>query len=167
MSQHAQINQVFIFIVALLVIGGIALVGVRSIGSILEQKCTADTLVSKDRLVTLIRNNNDYGTVNEGVITAPCSYTHLCLVDAQAIAQPSIFSPSEPFPGSFIIATSVQDGVEANAFFINTDGEVLSLGFIPELALLNKTEPLCIFEVSGRFSLLLKGQGRTTLVEER
>ena len=41
-STKAQLNQMFTWLVVLLVIGAVALIGVRSIGSLIESKCLVD-----------------------------------------------------------------------------------------------------------------------------
>ena len=42
MKNKAQMNQVFVFLIAMLVIAAIALVGVKSVQSIMDQKCSAE-----------------------------------------------------------------------------------------------------------------------------
>ena len=167
MNQNkAQINQVFMFIIALFIIGAIALIGVRSIGGIMEDKCTTDFVIFRDKLTETISTNNDYGSVNYERLSTPCKYHTLCMVDATIIENPEEFTGTN-FPGSFIITQSVQDGVEANAFLIGQDNEVRELGFIRQLQLEDAQNATCIRVKGGAFNLLLKGQGRTTLVSEK
>lgn len=165
--KKGQVNKVFLFIMAMMIIGAIALIGVRSINGIMEDKCTADFVIFKDSLAQAISNNNDYGSVNYERLPAPCKFNTLCLVDQSIIASGQGLSNSLEFPGSFIIKQSVNDGVEANAFLIGENDEVQEVGYIRQLQLQDPNNVTCIKVKSGGFNLLLKGQGRLTLVSEK
>lgn len=169
-DKKGQINQVFIFIIALLIIGAIALIGVRSIGGITKDKCTADLIIFQDSLAQIISNNNDYGSVNYERLQTPCKYHTLCLVDTRAITDEAIsngFSMEDTAPGAFLIKQSVNSKVEANAFLIGQDNEVQEVGYITQLQVETPNQPTCIRVKTGGYNLLLKGQGRTTLVSEK
>jgi hypothetical protein len=164
--KQGQINHVFMFIMALFVIGAIALIGVRSISGIMEDKCTADFVIFKDKLTSVISNNNDYGSVNYERLSTPCKYHTLCMVDQSRIENGLSLTVND-FPGAFIITRSVNDGVEANVFLIDEDGGVQEVGYIKQLKLQDPTNATCIRVKSGAFNLLLKGQGRLTEVSEK
>lgn len=151
----------------MLVIAAIALVGVKAVQSTVYQKCTADSLIFQDRIESAIKNGNSYGTVNEEVLASPCKYISLCLIDTRAIEQPEIYTYTESFPGSFLIQSSVKDGIEQNVFLISQDGTVLPSGYISQLVLDNKSDPLCFTAKNGKFNLLLYGKGRATLVRKK
>lgn len=166
MNNKAQINQVFIFIIALFVIGAIALIGVRSISGIMEDKCTADFVIFRDSLTEIISSNNDYGSVNYEKLSTPCKYHTVCLIDATTIQNGASFT-GDDFPGSFIIKQSVTDGVKANVFLIGEDNEVREVGFIRQIQLKDPTNATCIRVKGGAYNLLLEGKGRMTLVSEK
>ena len=165
MKNKAQMNQVFVFLIAMLVIAAIALVGVKSVQSIMDQKCSADGLIFQDRISSATKNANAIKTVNKELISSPCNYKKLCLIDASAIGNPAVFIHNEEFPGSYIIKSGVLDGVKQNVFLINSKNEVLPGGYISQLALVNASAPLCINATYGKYELVLYGKGRTTLVK--
>ncbi len=165
MKRKAQINHVFMFLIAIMIIGAIALIGMRSINGIMKDKCTADIIIFKNEITEKIASNNDYGSVNYEKISAPCKYYTLCLVDAQTIKNPLLLT-GMGYPGEQIIRDSVKDGVEKNIFLIGKD-EVRSIGYVKQLKLSDPSNVTCIRKKAGVFNLLLKGQGRLTEVSEK
>lgn len=163
--KKAQINHVFMFLIAILIIGAIALIGVRSISGIMKDKCTADFVVFKNQIKQVISGNNDYGSVNYEKINAPCKYEMVCLVDASQIKNYQL-NESQDFPGNKIIFSSVKDGVEMNVFLIGKD-EVKPVNYVKELKLSDPKNVLCVKRKGGVFNLLLKGKGRLTEVSEK
>lgn len=157
---RGQISQVFIFIMALLIIGVIVIVFTKSLGGILGDKCTADVVKFNGRIIEAIALNNDYGTVHNEKITVPCDFHTLCLVDATSIGDDLIGE----FPGEFIIKNSVSDGVKENVFLITGEDIAVPSGYVSQLQLDDKTTALCIPSNGGKFDLLTRGQGRMTLV---
>lgn len=168
-SRKGQISQVFVWIIVALVIGATALFGVRSIGGLLEDKCSVDLVQFENKIDSMISLNNDFGAVNAQTLVSPCDYTVVCLVDPLAIEASTIdFNPDLKLPRDFfpIIESSVIDGVEENVFLFNQK-ELIPAGYVPELRLEDSTTTLCINARGGRFNLLLEGKGRTTLVKEK
>ncbi|MCA9477614.1 MAG: hypothetical protein KC535_00520 [Nanoarchaeota archaeon] len=174
-TSKAQINQVFVWIIVALVIGAVALVGVRSIGGLLEDKCSIDLIRFQDKLEESIRLNNDFGSVNLETLTAPCDYTKICLVDARAIQRgipPDLSSQdSDLSPFFSVISSSVDDQVQENVFLFNQK-ELIPAGYISQVRLDKGKDDaeslppyvLCFESKAGRFTLKLEGLGKNTLV---
>ncbi len=170
----AQINMVFTFMVALLVIGAIVLVATKMLSGTAKDKCTADMVVFSDKFKEALRTNNDYGGINQETFLSPCNYKTICLVDERVFSdatQNGIFRTSATgFPGDFFIRDSVSyylddsNAVKTNIFLINTDGMVLDGGYAPQLELYDPTNVTCITSRQGKFTFVFRGQGRTTLV---
>lgn len=165
-GKKAQINKVFMFIMALFIIGAIALIGVRSIAGIMEDKCMADFVIFRDTITAAISNNNDYGSVNYERISTPCKFHTVCFVDTRIIQNEDEQLTGDGFPGAFLIKQSANDGVEANVFLVS-DEEVREVGFVKQIQLENKNNATCIRVKGGAYNLLLEGQGRTTLISEK
>ena len=164
--KQAQINHIFSFLIAILLIGALALLGLKSLNGIMHDKCVADTVVFKDHIAQVINNNNDYGSVNYERLSTPCKYAILCLVDASKIQNHQNLGTNNHFPGELIIKDSVKDGVEANVFLIKKD-EVNPITYVKNLELKDPTNATCFRLRGGAYNLLLEGQGRTTLVSEK
>lgn len=171
----AQINMVFTFIVALLVIGAIVLIAVNMLGGTLQDKCSADVVVFTDSFRTAVRNNNDYGSNQQETFLAPCDYTTLCLVDARTLTNSTINGNfrdvATNFPGEAFIKDSVvfygdeSLNAQTNIFLIDNEGMVLDGGYSPQLSLANPANVTCITASQGRFTVIFRGQGRTTLID--
>lgn len=154
-KNKAQINQVFVWIVVALVIGATALFGVRSIGGLLNDKCSIDLVKFEEDLRDTTTLNNDFGSVHLEVFSAPCDYTTVCLVDARAITDAQSYlqtsdqvSPSiilidensitalnqqiQPFLP--LIQNSVREGVPENIFLFNDEG-FDPAGYVPQIRL--------------------------------
>lgn len=160
-----QVNQVFIYLVAILIIGVIALVGARSIGSLLDDKCTVDLVRFEDRIVQSIDVNNDFGAINVEDYSTPCNYNRICLVDASILGEEVILPANLGSTQRTLIQDSVMDSVNTNIFLLSDD-EIQPSGFSAFLALEDPSVALCSDAVAGKFSFKLTGQGRSTLVQE-
>jgi hypothetical protein len=80
--KKAQIQQVFIYLMALLVIGFIVIIGYRMVNKLLGQSCDIEEQKFNTQLVKSIEGAARYGSVTEAKITRPCDYERLCIVDA-------------------------------------------------------------------------------------
>jgi hypothetical protein len=173
--KRGQINQLFVWIVVALVIGATVLFGVRSIGGLLEDKCSVDLIQFEDTLANTIMLNNDFGSVNAQSIAMPCDYRIICMIDARSIdEQVSLQIKPEQVDvvRSFdtLMQSSVEDGVEENVFIANTD-EMIPAGYIPQLRLNEERDvtpnaPECVEISSGRLELIMEGLGRNTFIRE-
>jgi hypothetical protein len=80
--KRAQIQQVFIYIMALLVIGFLVLIGYRFTNQLFGQKCFIEEQKFSTELESTIERSIRYGSVTEGKITAPCDYERICFVES-------------------------------------------------------------------------------------
>lgn len=168
--KQGQINQVFIFLFALFIIAALVILGVRSIGGMIDKKCEADLISFKDDFGRNIKEGNGYRAVETYKETLPCDYDTICMIDATVVQNQeanNIFLMHEYYEDlPFIIRDSIEDMIEANVFLQKGD-IVEEIGYVPALQLPDPTQPLCITPTSGSFTLILKGQGRTTEVTEK
>ncbi|MCF7798758.1 hypothetical protein K9M74_02540 [Candidatus Woesearchaeota archaeon] len=166
-TNKAQINMIFTFIVALLIIGAIVLIATKMLGGTFEDKCATDIIIFGDTFKESIRTNNDYGGVVQETYLAPCSYKTLCLVDAKAIDKhSSLDNADQDFPGATLIKNTVKDGVQTNVFLIDDQGLALDAGYAPQLALVDPNNVTCFNARQNKFTFIFTGQGKTTLVSK-
>lgn len=171
------------YIVALLLIGAVALVGVRSIGGILTDKCTVDYISFKSRIILFAQEHNNYGAVTPVKLQAPCDYRVLCLIDAQATRLPATLSDSstenqellEAYQYTHfktIVADKQRHDLLQNVFLIDNRGFIEPVGYARQILVNPKSGQegadvrdnlLCVRVSQGSFNLVLEGQGRTTL----
>lgn len=168
-TKKAQLNHVFTIIATLLVAGAIIAIGASMFGNLMGDKCTADSVNFKDDITGAIKNNNHYGSVTSEDFRTPCNYMTLCLVDKDAVASSAQLKMPDALDSQakFVIADSVASGTQNNIFLISSD-ETVPVGFASNLVLDPKGEGiLCIQPRSGKFSMVMKGKGQTTLVESK
>lgn len=171
-----QINQVFIFLIAILVIGLIVVVASKSMGGLIKDKCNTDLITFKDEITTEIAANNDYGSRNEIKLISPCQYTSLCVVDTAILSGDAVkadliggqIQQLGSFPGAFMIGNSIQGQVQSNIFLTTQDGkETIEVGYVEQLKLtVEENDPLsnvmCFNSTAGYFRIRTEGLGRYT-----
>jgi len=165
----AQLNHVFTIIATLLVAGAIIAIGASSFGGLMKDKCTADFVGFKDDMLSAVKNDNHYGSVTGEEFRTPCDYSLLCLVDKDAVKDSLTLRMPDALDhqAQFLIKDSVESGVEMNVFLISSD-ETVPVGYSDKLVLDPNGEGiLCIKPRSGKFSMVMKGQGQTTLVQSK
>jgi hypothetical protein len=163
--KRAQINNIFTILITLLVVTTIAVLSVRFINGLLDDRCTSDLLIFENTIQNAIQKGNNYGTVEEKRIPAGCGVQTLCLVDAGKIGDTAgnAFTPQANQENPLIVA-SAQEGVEANIFSYDEDGFLQEHGYVSQLALEQPEEILCLQARAGVFTLKLQGQAVSTLV---
>ena len=165
--KRAQINNIFTILITLLVITTIAVLSVRFINGLLDDRCASDTLIFENTVQNAIKKGNNYGTVEEKRIPAGCNVRNLCFVDASKIGD----TANNAFTGDTgvqnpLIVSSAKEGVEVNIFSYDDDGFLQDHGYVSQLALAVPTEVLCIEPRAGFFTIKLQGQAVSTLVSE-
>jgi len=161
--RKGQIQQVFIYIMAMLVIGAIVVIGYKFILSIMEQGCDIEDNQFVQSLADGINQGDRYERVANPSLLGPCDYTILCLVDAESIG------------GSFdsgsysstldermdVITSSVEGGIPYNVFLIRegTQGTTRPV-LVDDRITIEGSDMLCINKTSGRFDFWVKGLGR-------
>lgn len=171
-ARRGQINQVFMFIMALLVMGLIVLIASKSLGGLIGNKCNVDLITFKEQIKEQIASKNDFGSITELNFKAPCDYKTLCVVDSSFLTMENIYPLSnyilnnpDIIPGSFMINMAVQNKVKNNIFLINDDGsKTIQAGYVKQLQLKNPEEVICFKAVAGSFILRTKGLGRNTQI---
>ena len=155
-------GQVFIYMMAIIVIGGIAIIGAGAIKKILVKSCDTEKASFKTDMLLLIEKYTSYGSVNQKTIKAPCEYETVCFVDSKDIGTtPPTTLTSCPKP---IIRNSVSKGNEPNIFVIS-NSLTIPVGY-SDLISLNSTYKgvgcLCVNQRSGSFHITFSGMGSST-----
>jgi hypothetical protein len=146
---------------AVIVIGGIALIGYKAIGTISDKSCQAEKASFKIDLEGLIEKYTSYGSVNRKTINSPCEYDTVCFVDVSKIG---INDGSFTCPNR-IIQDSVTNtgGIEANMFVLSNK-RTISIGY-SDLITLNSSDRnscLCIEQRNKNFYITFSGKGSST-----
>ena len=152
-------GQVFIYIMAIIVIGGIALVGFGAIQKILVKSCDTEKASFKTDMLGLIEKYTSHGSVNQKTIKAPCEYDTVCFVDAADIIGKTSLTTTDC--KNSIIRNSVAIGSTPNIFVIS-NSMTIPVGYSDLISLdptITGKGCLCINQKSGSFHVTFRGMG--------
>ncbi|MAE13498.1 hypothetical protein CMO92_02955 [Candidatus Woesearchaeota archaeon] len=156
MKRKAQMQHVFIYIMVMVVVGGILLVGYGFVKDLLSKGCEAELFSFKTDLQKMTNTYNSHGSMNIESLNLPCEYTELCFVDRDSIGSRGFNSPHS------YIETSVQSGVDMNIFLVGPSVEPLL--FAQKVKLENMESDLCFKAKTGIVKVKFEGKGRTIKV---
>lgn len=78
MNKKAQTQQVFLYMMVLVVVGAMLIIGFRSVTNIMGQGCQVEYEQFKTQLESDIQSNTRFGFAQQVTIRAPCDYDQLC-----------------------------------------------------------------------------------------
>jgi hypothetical protein len=166
MMKKAQVQQVFIYLMVLLVVGGILLIGIKIFGSITEQGCDVEMAAFQADLRELIEDSDDYGDITSDEIGSPCGYDRLCIIDSEFVTHPSSAEHSkiqEIHTQNNLIKTEIEVGTLNNVFLIKGN-DIIPLYALDNVIVSEEDGRVICFNVSsGKFYLRLEGKGRGTV----
>lgn len=166
--KKAQASQAFTYIAAILVIGVLVIFGYKAIDMMLNKQCDATRTLFEKKLLELIDDYSDYGSVNEEIIKAPCGAKQICFADASYCSEnPPLYSIESFAPNAdSVVVAAIQD-CRANIFIKRDFTETLlnPTKFLNKVSL--EGDPFQCFEVtSGQVKLVFSGLGRKTKIEQ-
>ena len=154
MKRKGQIQNVFIYITAMIVIAAVLLLGYGFVKDLLNKGCSAEQQAFQVNLNKLLNTYNSHGSVNREFLQLPCDFTEICFVDTARID-----TPIDMLPEYSIIEQSVESGVERNIFLIGKTIEPLQ--YNDKVAVVRDEDYFCEKARSGRVKIVFTGKGRT------
>jgi len=147
-------GQVFIYIMAVIVVGGIALIGYSAIKNILSKSCDAEKANFKSDLDLMIEKYTSYGSVNKKMLSVPCDYTSVCFVDGSMIGKPLGDCQNR------VIGDAAASGTEQNIFVISNK-QTIGIGYSPLISLPSgqQNNCTCISVENSNFYITFNGKG--------
>ncbi|MDD9953876.1 MAG: hypothetical protein OXR66_06085 [Candidatus Woesearchaeota archaeon] len=155
-NSKGQTQQVFLFLVAVIVIIATIFLGGKLFGFVTSTSCGASDTTFVREIKHMLNDNALYGSRNVVTIDGPCEARELCFVDAVAIGNPF------PQPVDPTIDASVSNGVRTNIFLQKESG-MLAVGYDERIGLQNPQTVLCIPLERG-FTFTTEGYGRTIII---
>ncbi|MFC2135432.1 hypothetical protein ACFLTH_12535 [Bacteroidota bacterium] len=154
--KKGQIQQVFIYIITIIVVGLILLIGYRSIGGLMKKGCDVEMTSFKSSLESYISKYDSYGDLHKESIKVPCSYREICFINTDAI------NNGENLDGDIdlIIKDSVSAKIQENVFLVKTDAVEPFGTFFPEIKVDNTARYVCMENMGGRFYIKFHGLGK-------
>lgn len=161
-SKSQVVGQIFIFIMAALIIGVIILIGYNAISSTLSKSCQIEQISFKTKLESLVERSNGWGSVTKQSLIAPCQYDTVCFVDATEIGTANPLDKCK----NTVIKQSVIDGDLKNVFVSNSK-KTVPIGYAPLLRVDNPDNCTCITQKNKNFQITLLGIGQGTVVRSQ
>ena len=156
MTKGQIAGQIFIYIMAVIIIGGIVLIGYSSISKIFPKVCDTEKITFKSEIESSLEKYTSYGSVNKKIMAAPCDYQTICFVDYQEISNPAGFSCANT-----IINDSVNSKVMENIFVIS-GVRTTGISYSEFISLPNPNNCTCIIVRNNNFYITFAGKGATT-----
>ncbi len=152
--KKAEVQQVFTYILVILVVGAILILGLRSILNIMNKACDVDESSFKQEIERLLSANSRMGNLAYETIKVPCNYDELCFMttDLDTTECSSI--------GNEMMKLECELGTGNNVFITKGD-TTTPLFSINNLVADNEGhEFFCVEPKSGRYYVKLEGIGR-------
>ena len=156
--KKAQTQQVFIYIMIVVVVGALLLIGFRSINNILDRTCD----VEKGRFVTAVQSdlerNTRFGFVQITNQRTPCSYEFICFANTVNNNNLEVVPIDSQLPSGIqtLIHAEVEANTGRNVFLVDTGGLLEPIISYENLA---DNTAICFESRNGRFEFLLEGVG--------
>lgn len=158
MSKRGQLNNVFIYIFALVVIGLIFILGYNYISTTRENIVKTDLILLKNKLISDIKAiSSDYGSSKRISYSLPES-TQLCLFD---LNKKDEILGNLPADFNLLIKDSIQSSVEKNAFIISD--AVFESYYVGDIEI-NEPYFNCFKPIAGKVSFIIEGAGNKALI---
>lgn len=155
MSKAQVVGQIFVFIMAALIIGVIMLIGYNAISGTISKQCQIEQLSFKTKIESLIDRSNGYGSVTKQSLIAPCKYETVCFVDATKIG-----SDLDGCNNKIINRSSLSGDLKN--IFVSTKTKTVPIGYAPLLRLNNTENCTCITQKNKNFYITFAGKGSGT-----
>lgn len=152
--KKAQVQQVFTYILVILVVGTILLLGLRAILNIMNKSCEVEEASFRKDLDRLLSRYSSYGNMGYEELRVPCDYEEICFIN---------IGECENIDNT-VIKQECDVGT-GNNIFVKQGQLTIPLFAIDNLEV--KTEEdegiLCIEPRSNRYYFKLEGIGRGTV----
>jgi hypothetical protein len=154
-NRRAQTQQVFIYILAILIVGATLLFGFKAIKGIIHQQCDVDQTTYITELKQMIEQNTNYLDSSRKTIKAPCEYNQLCFINT-TLNNPDVLSN---YPS---LKQEYSAGTGNNVFLVSSSGTRALFGL--DSIVIDGASPgsgvLCLNSTGNLFYLKLDGIGK-------
>ena len=147
--------QVFVCVLAMLVIGMVLLYGYRSIATMQERAKQVDILTLKNDVIKAVEKvSNDYGTVRAPTFNIPKEYTEICFIDID-------HSPPAELQSEHPLIYEAWEDESANVFIVKDLVDESFMVGESDSSLIHIENPryICFEIINGRVKVKLEGTG--------
>jgi hypothetical protein len=152
-----QTQQVFIYLMVILVVGAVLLFGYKSIHNIMNKSCDVDQAAFQSDLKKLLEDNSGYGDMSSKPIKAPCAYEELCFLDSNTANISSVSAINND-----LIEQEVTVKTGNNVFLVKGDKTIVlySLDYLSVPGKNFGDGFICIKSKGNNFYFALEGIGK-------
>lgn len=164
--KKAQLQHVFLYLFALVVIGALVIIGYKSITKITAAGCDAGKETFKSELLSLIDQYDSRGSQHLEKLSVPCGFNKLCFLDSDAILKSVPISTNQ-------LPKIIQDAQSSQAhtnLWINQGTSWEAVGWSEKVEVgveaASGIDPnwICISAKGNAFNVQFNGLGRRTRV---
>lgn len=148
MNSKGEVQQVFIYMMVIIVVGAVILIGYTAIDGIMDKGCSVERAKFISRLQNNLDKNTAYGNTQYVRLIPPCDYEKLCFIDTEN-------PPSTT--GNSIMDLEISQGTGNNIFLVRTD-TVEPILAVPKLSVHNKY--YCAEKTGNGWEVTMNGTGR-------
>ena len=165
--KKAQVpGQIFIYIIAIVVVGFIVVYGYSSIKTFTAKGEQVEYISFKTAVENSIKSlASDYGSVKRPDIGVPSKYTHVCFVDksnyATGKSNPGSPCNQNPEETHSPVACSGWENGRNNVFLLPDGSDSFDVG---NIAFGPSTYSVCLKVVNGKIPLQLEGLGDKVMI---
>jgi hypothetical protein len=165
-SRAGQMQQLFIFLSAMLIIVATIWLGMKLIGTIGSSACDADNALFQQELKDALDANALYGNRDIVEISPSCDAIDLCFVDSRSIGT-AVVGDTRAYSA---ITTIVTSGSKENIFLVDSDKAPHAKGYDERIYLPStpgdtpNTYKCFKPDSSGKFSFKVEGYGRYLVI---
>ncbi len=153
--KKGEVQQVFIYLMVIVVAGAVLLLGYSAVNSIIVKGCDVEKSGFLSQLKRDFTRNERPGSSSLVEIMVPCSYDQVCFVDSGA----SVSDARDQ-----VIQDNIQAGTGINIFLVER-GFTEPFASIADLTVTDKV--LCVNASAGHFRFWLTGIGRGAVQVDR
>ncbi len=165
--KKAQLQHVFFYLFAILIVGALLLIGYKAITKITTAGCDAGKETFKSELMGMLEQYDTRGSQHMEKLSAPCGFNKLCFLDADAIIGNPIQGIGANAPA---LLKDAQAGQSHTNVWINKDTTWESVGWSEKIEIgldpATGIDPnwICIPTHGSTFNVQFNGLGRRTRV---
>jgi len=153
-SKKATVQHIFVYMLAIILIGLILLLGYRFLNDLLEQGCEVEMVNFYKDIEILSDRYAKYGSFSQEEIDAPCEFNKVCFVHAAKLG-------TTINTGDAIIDDAVKDE-NANIFLVSDEVRAIDVNE----KIVTEGDFVCIDALGGVFHLMFEGLGKTVKISE-
>ncbi|MBN2052146.1 hypothetical protein JW756_01465 [Candidatus Woesearchaeota archaeon] len=167
MEKRAQISQVFIYIMVLLVVGVLIVVGYKGISSIMNAQCEHQRIVFERSILNFIDEYTDAGSVHEETLKAACNVKEVCFADSDFCPRESSLFSIDSLPAAEVEIRNYLSACTANIFVKAEFTEPLKNvnKFSQKISIPTTSHLECFKARNGNFKLVFTGLGSKVQIE--